>query len=131
MEDPTSTTPQSIMPPYPWLLTNRLDFASIQPRVDAMTMLGVPYGNAVLHAEAMARAQARTVAGRIQSQGGPEGLQDKQIVALVAYLERLGTDIKGRPAEAAPNELQARESGEGAVHTRALSNAASSLEVKP
>ena len=42
----------------------------------------------------MARAQADSIARAIEGEGGPKGLQDKQIVALVAYLQRLGRDIK-------------------------------------
>jgi cytochrome c oxidase cbb3-type subunit I/II len=94
MQDPQSTTPQSIMPAYAWLETTELDFASAQKRVDAMAMLGVPYGDAVLHAERLARKQSHEIAARIVSQGGPEHLETKQITALVAYLQRLGTDIK-------------------------------------
>jgi cytochrome c oxidase cbb3-type subunit I/II len=94
MQDPRSTTPQSIMPAYQWLEERDLDFAEIQGRVDAMAMLGVPYGEAVLRAEDMARRQSHEIAGRIASQGGPKNLQTKQITALVAYLQRLGTDIK-------------------------------------
>jgi cytochrome c oxidase cbb3-type subunit I/II len=94
MQDPQSTTPQSIMPAYAWLETSELDFASAQKRVDAMAMLGVPYGDAVLHAERMARRQSQEIAQRIVTQGGPQHLEDKQITALVAYLQRLGTDIK-------------------------------------
>jgi cytochrome c oxidase cbb3-type subunit I/II len=97
MENPRAITPRSIMPAYPDLLTNDLDFASIQPRVDAMAMLGVPYGSAVNHASDLAREQARGVAAAIAEQGGPANLADKEIVALVAYLQRLGTDIK-RPS---------------------------------
>ncbi len=94
MQDPRSTTPQSIMPAYAWLETSELDFATVQPRVDAMAMLGVPYGAAVLHGEQMAREQSRAIAERIASQGGPKHLENKQIIALVAYLQRLGTDLK-------------------------------------
>ena len=97
MEKPSSTVPRSIMPAYPWMLEDELDFASIQPRVDAMVMLGVPYGTAVTQAEKMARAQANQIADEIAAQGGPQGLHTKQIVALVAYLQRLGTDIKAAP----------------------------------
>jgi cytochrome c oxidase cbb3-type subunit I/II len=97
MEDPQAITPQSIMPAYPWLSTKPIDFSVIQPRVDAMVMLGVPYGEAVQRAEEMAREQARTIGEEIVAQGGPAGLEDKEIVALVAYLQRLGTDIK-KPA---------------------------------
>jgi cytochrome c oxidase cbb3-type subunit I/II len=94
MQDPRSTTPQSIMPAYAWLETSDLDFDSVQKKVDAMAMLGVPYGDAVLQAEQLARRQSREIAERIASQGGPKHLENKQIVALVAYLQRLGTDIK-------------------------------------
>jgi cytochrome c oxidase cbb3-type subunit I/II len=98
MEDPKSTTPQSIMPKYPWLVTQDLEFETIQPRVDAMAMLGVPYGEAVKKAEAMARAQARVIADEVVKQGGPPGLETKKIIALIAYLQRLGTDIKAAPS---------------------------------
>jgi cytochrome c oxidase cbb3-type subunit I/II len=111
MEDPRSTTPQSIMPPYAWLLREDLDFSSIQKRVDTMAMLGVPYGDAITRAEPMAREQAKQIAAEIVAQGGPAGLESKKIVALVAYLQRLGTDIKKqRPGrETAP--LQAANTG--------------------
>jgi len=95
MEDPRAITPRSIMPAYPWLLRNTLDFEGIQRKVDAMTMLGVPYGDAVTRAPAMAREQAQRVAADIAAAGGPSDLSDKEIVALVAYLQRLGTDIRG------------------------------------
>jgi cytochrome c oxidase cbb3-type subunit I/II len=97
MENPRAMAPQSIMPAYPHLARDPLDFAAIQKRVDAMAMLGVPYGEAVNAAPSLARAQAAEVAARIVAQGGPGGLADREIVALVAYLQRLGTDA-GRPA---------------------------------
>jgi cbb3-type cytochrome oxidase cytochrome c subunit len=70
MEDPRATTPQSIMPAYPWLLEDDLDFAVIQSRVDAMVMLGGPYGEAVNHAPALAELQARRIGREILEQGG-------------------------------------------------------------
>jgi cytochrome c oxidase cbb3-type subunit I/II len=99
MEDPQAITQNSIMPPYPHLLTARLDFEGIQARVDAMSMLGVPYGDAINRAPQMAREQAGALARAIEGEGGPKGLEDKQITALVAYLQRLGKDI--RPAQVA------------------------------
>jgi cytochrome c oxidase cbb3-type subunit I/II len=95
MDAPRSITPRSIMPGYPDLLKQRLDFAAIQPHVDAMAMLGVPYGDAIRDAPAQARAQAARIAVEIEAQGGPAGLGDREIVALIAYLQRLGTDVKG------------------------------------
>jgi cytochrome c oxidase cbb3-type subunit I/II len=98
MQDPRSTTPQSLMPKYAWLVSDDLDFSTVQPRVDAMAMLGVPYGDAIRRAEPMAREQARAVAGELAAQGGPSGLEGKKIVALIAYLQRLGTDIRKTPS---------------------------------
>ncbi len=93
-EEPTSITARSIMPAYPHFLTKTINFEQIQSRVDAMAMLGVPYGDAVNSAPAMARAQAAEIAAEIERQGGPSGLSDKQIVAMVAYMQRLGMDLR-------------------------------------
>jgi cytochrome c oxidase cbb3-type subunit I/II len=101
MENPRTITPRSIMPSYPGLMTARIDFAGIEKRVDAMAMLGVPYGPAIDHAESLARAQARELAAAIEAQGGPKGLEDREIVALVAYLQRLGLDVRGGATAAA------------------------------
>ncbi|HET7545269.1 MAG TPA: cytochrome-c oxidase, cbb3-type subunit II, partial [Polyangiaceae bacterium] len=111
MQDPRSTTPQSIMPAYGWLFEEDLDYAGIQPRVDAMAMLGVPYGDAVLHAESIARTQALQLSADIKAQGGPAGLETKKIIAMIAYLQRLGTDIKKLPPSAPPSDLRAIGSG--------------------
>ena len=99
MNDPQSITAKSIMPPYSHMLTRPLDFDGIQRRVDVMAMLGVPYGDAVNAGVAaqLAHAQAATIAQGIEAQGGPAGLADKEITALVAYLQRLGRDIKTAP----------------------------------
>jgi cytochrome c oxidase cbb3-type subunit I/II len=116
MADPRSTTPQSIMPAYPRMFSDELDFAGIQKRVDAMAMLGVPYGDAVLRAEELARTQAAHLGAEIAAQGGPPDLQSKQIIALIAYLQRLGTDIKQLPAptRAGPEPLTERAAAEAA-----------------
>jgi cytochrome c oxidase cbb3-type subunit I/II len=94
LEDPASITPRSIMPRYRWMVDRTVDFAGIQRRVDVMVMLGVPYGDAVRRAPDMARAQAREIAAGIAEQGGPRNLEDKEIVALIAYLQRLGRDAR-------------------------------------
>jgi cytochrome c oxidase cbb3-type subunit I/II len=93
-QDPRSVVAKSIMPSYAQFLTKPINFEQIQSRVDAMVMLGVPYGEAVNSAPSMARAQAKAIGAAIVEQGGPQGLEDKQIVAITAYLQRLGMDIK-------------------------------------
>ncbi len=101
MRNPKDIEAKSIMPAYPWMLTNPLDFDGIQRKVDAMVMLGVPYGDAVTDAPAMARTQAQAIAQSIASQGGPADLSDKEIVAMVAYLQRLGRDVSAPAAAGA------------------------------
>lgn len=95
MLDPTSMSPNSIMPSYPWLLDDDLDTASTAPKIKAMIKLGVPYP-AGYEAEAnkdLAKQEAEIAASL--SKDGIETLPNKEIVALVAYLQRLGKDIKG------------------------------------
>jgi cytochrome c oxidase cbb3-type subunit I/II len=92
MRDPTSTSPGSIMPPYPWLLTRRLDTLDVYRSVNAMVRLGVPYhGVTPENVAASVRAQgqgiARSLAG-MNIQTDP----DREIIALIAYLQRLGQD---------------------------------------
>jgi cytochrome c oxidase cbb3-type subunit I/II len=95
--NPQQVSPRSVMPKYAHLAGQKLDFDGIQARVNAMAMLGVPYGDAVRKAPEMARTQAKEIAGRLVSQGGPEGTEDKKVIALIAYMQRIGTDIS-KPA---------------------------------
>jgi cytochrome c oxidase cbb3-type subunit I/II len=93
-QDPRAISAQSIMPPYRHFFERNLDFDKIQERVDAMAMLGVPYGAAVQQAPELARQQAREIARNIVAQGGESGLEGKEIVAMIAYMQRLGRDIQ-------------------------------------
>jgi cytochrome c oxidase cbb3-type subunit I/II len=104
LENPQQMIPQSIMPGYSHLLKGDTDFGGIGARVRVMAMLGVPYGKMVNEGEAerAAREQAATLAAELEKQGGYANLKDKKVIALVAYLQRLGTDIKKAPPEAAP-----------------------------
>jgi cytochrome c oxidase cbb3-type subunit I/II len=100
MNDPRSTSPNSIMPAYPHLMTNELDLSDTEKKLEAMMMLGVPYELAdAQNAIADSRSQADQIAATVVEQGGPAGLADKEIIAMVAYLQRLGTDI-GEDADA-------------------------------
>lgn len=94
MENPRSTTPKSLMPPYPWLLSWELDVEAAPARLKALQRVGVPYSDEqIARAITDAQAQADEIAMGVAATGGPADLQDKEIVALVAYLQRLGTDL--------------------------------------
>lgn len=94
MEDPRSTSPNSVMPPYPWLLRKDARLDNLPAKLRALARLGTPYSeDEIANAETIAREQAAEIARDIVQQGGPEGLESKEIVALVAYLQRLGTDV--------------------------------------
>ncbi|MFG0275429.1 MAG: cytochrome-c oxidase, cbb3-type subunit I [Phycisphaerales bacterium] len=102
-DNPRNINDGSIMPGYKHLLTKALDFDAIQRRVDAMAMVGVPYGEALNSAPAMAREQAAQITAELVEQGQDEGLADlgdKEVIAVIAYLQRLGTDISKTPAPA-------------------------------
>jgi cytochrome c oxidase cbb3-type subunit I/II len=97
--DPKQLIPDSIMPAYPSFEQTELNFKTIQERVQAAAFLGAPYDLELTRAEALARAQARQIADDIVKQNGPPGLADKQVVALIAYLQRLGTDLFATPSD--------------------------------
>lgn len=101
MENPRATSPRSLMPPYDWLLTDALDLSDLQTKLRRLHTLGVPYSETEIeNAVALAQAQAAEIARAVVDQGGPQGLEDKEIAALVAFLQRLGTDVKA--AQPAP-----------------------------
>ena len=98
MENPRSTSPGSIMPTYEWMLENEANLDVLPRKLRALRTLGTPYTDEqVNRATELAQEQAATIATEIEQQGGPADLESKQIVALVAYLQRLGTDIQKAP----------------------------------
>lgn len=95
MMDPTRTSPGSIMPRYPWLLTNQLDFDILPKKIGAMQTLGVPYtDDEVERAKELALAQATLISEGLNQEENVETLPTDEIIALIAYLQRLGTDIQ-------------------------------------
>ncbi len=99
MREPISTSPGSIMPRYPWLYENKYDLESISSKIKAMKTLGVPYSNEdISNAAINMDAQANKIVEELKSQG--EAVSDteakSEIIALIAYLQRLGTDIKAK-----------------------------------
>jgi len=94
MIDPTSMSPGSIMPPYAWLAEDDLNTSYTAAKIKAMQTMGVPYerGYADTALEDL-KKQANEIAESLAKDGiTQENLADKEIVALTAYLQRLGTD---------------------------------------
>jgi cytochrome c oxidase cbb3-type subunit I/II len=94
MENPVSMSPGSIMPPYPWLITDDLEISTTKRKIEVMKSFGVPYPDGY---EDIAlndlMVQAEKIALDLQESGVPAD-PNKEIIALIAYLQRLGTDIK-------------------------------------
>ena len=118
MYDPQSTSPGSIMPRYQWLLRDKLDKSSTESKMKAMVSLGVPYTEEdIANAQETMDKQGKQIEENLH--GDPDfaktyqsdkkyakdnGLEfiemkDREIVALIAYLQRLGTDIKIKDVE--------------------------------
>jgi cytochrome c oxidase cbb3-type subunit I/II len=104
MFEPTQTSDNSIMPRYPWLYTDQIDVSSTVAKIKAMQRLGVPYGDGYEKIAASdMELQANEITKNLMSDEkvkqfvaseGIEKLNDREIIALIAYLQRLGKDIK-------------------------------------
>jgi len=89
MLDPESTSPGSIMPPYPWLYDTKLNNSSLERKIEVMQFLGVPYPEGYAQkALADLEKQAQKVAAGI-----PNAEADTEIIALIAYLHKVGSGI--------------------------------------
>jgi cytochrome c oxidase cbb3-type subunit I/II len=94
--DPQTMSPGSIMPPYEWLITQTLDTTTTRSKINAMRTLGVPYETGYEHkANRELDIQAKEIAADLQK-NNIKVKSDKEIIALIAYLQRLGTDIKAK-----------------------------------
>jgi cytochrome c oxidase cbb3-type subunit I/II len=118
MYDPQSTSSGSIMPSYKWLINSELDKSNTENKMKTMVTLGVPYSE-----EEIARAQqwmdeqgtqieknlysdpdfvaTYEASKKYAEENGQDfvEMKDREIVAIIAYLQRLGTDIKVDNAE--------------------------------
>ncbi|MFD0994161.1 cytochrome-c oxidase, cbb3-type subunit I [Tenacibaculum geojense] len=113
MYDPQSTSPGSIMPAYQWLIRNKLDKSATEDKMRAMVTLGSPYTEEeIANAQKSMDAQGTKIQENLYNdpdfaktyeqdkqyaqENGLEftEIKDREIVALIAYLQRLGTDIK-------------------------------------
>ncbi|GHC47474.1 cytochrome-c oxidase, cbb3-type subunit I [Ulvibacter litoralis] len=118
MYDPQSTSSGSIMPSYKWLINSELDKSKTEAKMNAMVTLGVPYTEAeIANAQEAMVVQGTQIEKNLYSdpdfaktyeadkkyaqENGEEfvEMRDREIVALIAYLQRLGTDIKVKDAE--------------------------------
>jgi cytochrome c oxidase cbb3-type subunit I/II len=99
MMDPSSMSPGSIMPSYGWLIEDKVDVSSTVAKIKAMQRLGVPYpeGYEKIAAKDMEK-QATDIAASLKKDG-LDVAADKEIIALIAYLQKLGKDIKAAPKE--------------------------------
>ena len=102
MDDPRATSPGSIMPRYSWLLSQTLETDSLPSRLKALRRVGVPYPEGYENGPAQKELQAQQekIVAELK-QGSVNADADKEIVALIAYLQRLGTDIKSAPVTTA------------------------------
>ncbi|MGB8705223.1 MAG: cytochrome-c oxidase, cbb3-type subunit I [Gillisia sp.] len=115
--DPQSTSSGSIMPSFKWLIKDKLDKSNITDKMEAMVKIGVPYtAEEIQNAQQSMEEQGTRIEKNLFSdpdfattyladkkfaeENGQEFVQmrDREIVALIAYLQRLGTDIKVKPA---------------------------------
>ncbi len=107
---PKDVSPGSIMPAYTWLREENLDLSLTEKKIRAMQTLGVPYAKGFdKKAIADLKAQAKLVAEDIVQTTPKQALigvnkaalikdiQQKEIVAVIAYLQRLGVDITLQP----------------------------------
>lgn len=95
MEDPRTMSPGSIMPPYAFMIEDDLDTTTTAAKIRAMQTLGVPYPEGY---DAKANADLMKQADAISAnllKDGIKVMSNKEIVAIIAYLQRMGTDIKG------------------------------------
>jgi cytochrome c oxidase cbb3-type subunit I/II len=93
LEEPNSISSGTVMPSYSFLIDHNLDTATTAPKIRAMQTLGVPYPVGFdIQANQALMAQATGIAADLKKDG-VEVAPTKEIVALIAYLQRLGTDI--------------------------------------
>ena len=98
MMNPRNPSPGSIMPAYQWLIEQTLDISTTEKKLRAMQTLGVPYTNEdIANGNSNLSAQSEKIAASLKKDGIAVE-SNKEIIALIAYLQRLGTDIKKQTA---------------------------------
>jgi cytochrome c oxidase cbb3-type subunit I/II len=110
MYDPQGISTGSIMPAYQWLIRDKLDKSDTEKKMEVMVSLGVPYTeDEIANAQTAMSEQGTQIEKNLyndpdfvasyEADKAASGedfveMRDREIVALIAYLQRLGTDIK-------------------------------------
>jgi cytochrome c oxidase cbb3-type subunit I/II len=109
--DPRSTSPGSNMPEYAWMKTHRVDFNKTRGKLIALQKLGVPYSDEMIdQAVQLARSQANLIQTDLAEQS-VEIDAESEMVALIAYLQRLGRGPRPLSMERADAESGAEVPG--------------------
>lgn len=91
--DPRAVQPGSIMPAYSWLHTRAVDVADIEASMRAMQRLGTPYSDEeVASTGALMQAQGEAIVAELAT-NGIETTWDREVIAMIAYMQRLGTSL--------------------------------------
>jgi len=97
--DPRQMSPESIMPKYIWFAKQSLDISSLKRKIEVMQTLGVPYPEGYAEkAEADLKAQAELISQELKA-AGIDLAADKEMIAVIAYLHKLGKDISVQQTE--------------------------------
>jgi cytochrome c oxidase cbb3-type subunit I/II len=98
MDNPRNISTGSNMPAYSWLKDNPTDYASLSTKIRVQKMLGVPFPNwSPAMIDTLAKEQAKDIAKELRAQGRYVD-PDREIVALIAYLQALGKTAEAPPA---------------------------------
>ena len=127
--DPRQTSPGSNMPPYPWLFETKTDFKTLPDKIAAQVILGVPWPAMTKdQIEQSARDQAVEIATSLTTAGAflpaqpnlddnalRNQLADAKVVAIIAYLQKIGTYEAVEKSSSPPNSLNPDSYRPGAV----------------
>lgn len=107
MEDPRATSPGSIMPGYPWLLTDKVDPDDVTASIGALTTLGMPFADtSPAGVKSALDAQSAGIVARL-AEAKITAAPDSEVVAMIAYLQHLGVDGRKKYGKAADATLPA------------------------
>jgi len=104
--EPESMMPGSIMPNYTWIIKNDLDTSDIQAKMKVLRTLGTPYTDEeITNAQANIDRQSKAIVADLEANGITSSVQyndafegekvdlsKKKVIAVIAYMQRLGTD---------------------------------------